>query len=371
MAIKIKTFDYSIAVIPIVFLAVGIAVIYSLVMGTGNDGLAFKQAWIALAGLAVMFMVSFSDYRFFRGTSFITYLITLVLLVLVNFMGKTTNGAMNWLDLGFFQLQPSEMAKIFLIISLSSYFAPLIGKVRWRHIFFSLLLLLPPLALILKEPDLGTAMVVTVVYLTLLLISKLSADKLLIIFSVIGAVLAVGILAYANVKPFGKMLQQYQRERITVFLEPQTDPYGRGYNVRQAQITVGSGGIIGKGLGKGSQSQLQFLPEPHTDFIFAGIAESFGFLGSFVFLGLYCFFLIRLIDIAALAQDNFGTLTVFGIAAMFATQLVISVGMNLGLLPVTGIPLPFLSYGGTSLLISLFSVGLAQSVYIRHKKISF
>ena len=371
MALKVKTFDLSIAIIPIIFLAVGISVIYSLVLGTNNDGLATKQAVIALIGLAVMFFVSFSDYRFFRGISWITYLISLVLLVLVNYFGKTTNGAMNWLDLKVFQLQPSELAKIFLIISLASYFAPIMGKIRWRNILMSLLLIAPPLALVLKEPDFGTAVVIVFAYIVILLLSKPSASKVIIISSIIAVVFATIVLAYLNVKPLDKIFHDYQRKRIEVFLNPDIDPYGQGYNVKQAQITVGSGGIIGRGLGKGSQSQLQFLPEPHTDFIFAGIAESYGFLGTFVLLGLYCFFIIRLIDIGAMARDNFGMLMVLGISAMFFCQVLISAGMSLGLLPVTGIPLPFLSYGGTSLLVSLFSVGLVQSVYIRHKKISF
>lgn len=371
MALRIKTFDFSLSIIPILCTVVGISVIYSLVLATTNDGLATKQAFIAIFGIIIMLLVSFSDYRFFKGIAPITYIISLILLVLVNYLGKTTNGAENWLDLKFFQLQPSEVTKVFLIISISSYFSPIIGRIKWRNIFISLIMMAPPLLLILKEPDLGTAVVIIVAYLTILILSKPGAFKITVIGLCILAAFGVITLSYKNVGPFGKMLAVYQKERIAVFLNPDLDPYGRGYNIKQAQITVGSGGISGKGLGKGSQSQLQFLPEAHTDFIFAGIAESYGFLGSFVLLSLYCFFIIRLIDIAASARDNFGTLVVFGLASVFLVQLVISVGMNLGILPVTGLPLPFLSYGGTSLLVSFFAVGLAQSVYIRHQKINF
>ncbi|MDO8443918.1 MAG: rod shape-determining protein RodA [bacterium] len=371
MALKIKTFDFSVSIIPILCTVVGISVIYSLVLGTANDGLATKQAIIAILGIIVMLFVSFSDYRFFRGIAPITYIISLILLILVNYIGKTANGAENWLDLKFFQLQPSELAKLFLIVSMSSYFSKYIGRIKWSNIVVSLLMLAPPLLLILKEPDLGTAFVITTAYLTILILSKPGIPKLAVITICIAAAFGVITLSYKNVGPFSKMLAAYQKERIAVFINPSLDPYGRGYNIKQAQITVGSGGITGKGLGKGSQSQLQFLPEAHTDFIFAGIAESYGFLGSFVLLVIYCFFIIRLIDIAALARDNFGMLLVFGISSMFLVQLIISVGMNLGMLPVTGIPLPFLSYGGTSLLISFFAVGLAQSVYIRHQKINF
>lgn len=371
MSNKTKTFDLSVSIIPVFLTIVGVSVIYSLVLGTNNDGLATKQATIGLIGLVAMLIVSFSDYRFFRGTTWLTYFLTVALLLVVNFVGKTTNGATNWLDLKVFQLQPSELAKIFLIVSLSAYFSPSIGKVSWRKIFGSWLLMAPPLILVLKEPDLGTAVVIVFAYIVILLLAKPDKSKVFILSGICLLGFAVLALSYNNVGPFGKMLAEYQKERITVFLHPEHDPYGRGYNITQAKITVGSGGISGKGLGKGSQSQLQFLPEPHTDFIFAGIAESYGFLGSFVLLALYCYFILRIIDIGAMARDNFGMFVSFGIASMFFVQLIISVGMNLGLLPVTGIPLPFLSYGGTSLLVSFFAVGLIQSIYIRHKKISF
>ena len=166
-------------------------------------------------------------------------------------------------------------------------------------------------------------------------------------------------------------MQDYQRNRILTFVDPNLDPYGKGYNVKQAQITVGSGGILGKGVGRGSQSQLRFLPKPQTDFIFSGIAESFGFIGSVVLIGLYTYLIMRIVAIGNLARDNFGMLICFGVAAMFLFQVLVNVGMNLGLAPVTGIPLPFSSYGGSSLVAYLFLIGLVQSIFIRHKKISF
>jgi len=178
-------------------------------------------------------------------------------------------------------------------------------------------------------------------------------------------------LSSLKVYPFGGLLQDYQRNRILSFIDPNLDPYGRGYNVRQAQITAGSGGVFGKGLGHGSQSQLQFLPKPHTDFIFSGVAESFGFLGTMVFLLLYLYLIVRIINIGNLAKDNFGMLVCFAGAGMFLFQVLVNVGMNLGLAPVTGIPLPFASYGGSALIAYLFLIGLIESVYVRHKKISF
>ncbi len=368
---KIKTFDIILLLIPVILIVTGISVIYSLLIVGGNSTLTVHQIINAGIGIALMFVVSFFDYRFFRGTNWIFYLISIILLIIVIFIGKTTNGATNWLDLKVFQLQPSEVAKIFLIITLAAFFTDKIGKLKWSDIFWSFLIVLIPLALVLKEPDLGTALVICFIYFTILIISKPTKIQLVTIFSGIILVVVFAGLAVFNVKPFGKFLHDYQRSRILVFINPSLDPLGRGYNVKQAQITIGSGGIFGKGLGKGTQSQLQFLPEAHTDFIFAGTAESFGFIGASVILALFAFLIIRLIDIANLSRDNFGTLIAFGVAAMFLIQILINVGMDVGLMPVTGIPLPFLSYGGTSLIVSFFSVGLAESIFIRHKKITF
>ncbi|MEI7792069.1 MAG: rod shape-determining protein RodA [Candidatus Berkelbacteria bacterium] len=371
MPTKIRTFDFSLLVLPIIFTTVGVSLIYSLVMGTANDGLGLKQGMIAIVGLAMMLVFSFSDYRYFKGTAWIFYAVSLILLVWVYIFGKSVNGAMNWIDLKIFRLQPSELEKISLIFTLSAYFSNKTNKIKWQHILVSLLILLVPLALILLEPDLGTAIIICFIYITILLASKPTKSQIAVIVGVVLAIFICAFLAFKGTKPFQNVLHDYQRQRIAVFLKPDLDPYGRGYNVKQAQITIGSGNLIGKGLGKGSQSQLQFLPEAHTDFIFAGIAESFGFLGTSVFLVLYCFLLTRILEIGARARDNFGMLCAFGVFGMFFFQALISVGMNIGFLPVTGIPLPFMSYGGTSLLVSMMAVGLIQSVFIRHEKITF
>lgn len=371
MAIKIKTYDIVLLIIPLLLLAVGIAVIYSLIFGTGESNLVVKQGISAIIGIAVMIPISFFDYRFFRGTSWIFYFITLLLLVYVDFFGVAAGGAMRWIDLGFFQLQPSEIAKVFLILSLSSFFCSKIGKLKWRDILLSVFIMIPPLLLILKEPDLGTALVTIFIYVVLLFVSRPSRAQSLIISSVIILLGVSMVLAALNVKPFSFFLHDYQRNRILTFIDPNLDPYGKGYNVRQAQITIGSGGIMGKGLGRGSQSQLQFLPKAHTDFIFAGIAESFGFLGTAVFLGLFAYLIVEIINVAHVARDNFGILVAYGTASMLLFQILINVGMNLGLAPVTGIPLPFASSGGSALIAYLFMLGIVQSVFVRHKKISF
>jgi rod shape determining protein RodA len=371
MPTKIRTFDVSLLVLPLIFTTVGVSLIYSLVMGTANDGLGLKQGMIALVGLAIMLVFSFSDYRYFKGTAWIFYAVSLILLIWVYLYGKSVNGAMNWIDLKIFRLQPSELAKISLIFTLSAYFSNKTHKIKWQHILVSLIILIIPLVLILLEPDLGTAIIVCFIYMTILLASKPTKSQIAVIVSVVVAIFIFAFLAFKGTPPFQNVLRDYQKQRIAVFLNPDLDPYGRGYNVKQAQITIGSGNIIGKGLGKGTQSQLQFLPEAHTDFIFAGIAESFGFLGISLFLVLYCFLLTRILDVGAHARDNFGMLCAFGAFGMLFFQVLISVGMNIGYLPVTGIPLPFMSYGGTSLLVSFMAIGLVQSIFMRHEKITF
>jgi len=371
MPTKIRTFDFGLLVLPVIFTTIGVALIYSLVMGTTNDGLGLKQGMIAIVGLAIMLVFSFADYRYFKGTAWIFYAVSLLLLVWVYLYGKSVNGAMNWIDLKFFRLQPSELAKISLIFTLSAYFSNKIHKIKWQHILVSFIILAIPLVLILMEPDLGTAIIICFVYITILLASRPSKSQISVLLGFVIMIILIAFLAFKGIKPFEHVFRDYQRQRIAVFINPDIDPYGRGYNVKQAQITIGSGNLIGKGLGKGSQSQLQFLPEAHTDFIFAGIAESFGFLGTSIFLALYCFLLIRILDIGAHARDNFGMLCAFGAFGMFFFQALISVGMNIGYLPVTGIPLPFMSYGGTSLLVSMMAIGLIQSVFIRHEKITF
>lgn len=368
---RIKTIDISLYLIPIVLLAIGVAVIYSLVFGTNLSGYGIKQGVFALIGVGIMVTFSFVDYRHFRGMSWLLYAIAILLLIFVDFFGKTVNGAENWIDLKIFQLQPSEVAKIFFIISLSSFFSQKIGHLRWRDIFVSLIIFAVPVFLIIREPDLGTAMVVCFIYFVMLMFARPSKSQLAVIFGVILSLAVVAGMAFASIKPFDNVLKEYQKKRIEVFLNPDLDPTGRGYNVKQAEITIGSGGLTGRGLGKGTQSQLQFLPEAHTDFIFAGIAESFGFSGSVLILFLYGFLIVRLLEIGNSARDNFGLLLVMGVLGMFSFQVIVSIGMNLGLLPVTGIPLPLLSYGGTSLFISMFALGVVQSVFIRHEKIAF
>lgn len=371
MPLKIKTFEITVVIIPILLILISISVIYSLVYGSNDLELVYKQSISTIVGLAFMTLASLMDYRFFKSVNWILYITTILLLLYVDFFGVAAGGAMRWIDLGFFQLQPSELAKVFLILILASFYSSKIGKLRWKDIFIAGLIFLPTLMLVLKEPDLGTGLVLCFIFIVLLYASKPNKFQTIVITLTILALSSVLVLSSLKVAPFTGLLQDYQRNRILTFIDPNLDPHGNGYNVRQAQIAAGSGGIFGKGLGRGSQSQLQYLPKPQTDFIFSGIAESFGFLGTMVYLSLFVFLIIRIISIGNLAKDNYGMLICFAAAGMLLFQVLVNVGMNLGLAPVTGIPLPFASYGGSALIAYLFLLGLVESIFIRHKKISF
>ena len=365
---KLKFVDIILVLVPLILVALSVALIYSLVFTSDDKILAFRQIFFALIGLAAMVSFTIIDYRALRNLWWVFYLISFILLVIVDLFGQVSGGAMRWINLGFFQLQPSEVAKMALIIALAAFFSARVGKLRLRDYIWSAILFVIPFLLILKEPDLGTGMVVAFIYFILIFYTRPSKLQFVSIIALSLLFVSVFILATFNVGPFGKLIQPYQRNRIETFLDPKKDPYGQGYNVRQAQITLGSGGLFGRGLGQGSQSQLKFLPKPHTDFIFAGVGEALGFIGSVLVILLFGLFIYRILTVAAYSQDNFGMLVAAGTAAMFLFQVAINIGMNLGLAPVTGIPLPFLSSGGTSMVISYALLGVVQSIYLRYRQ---
>jgi rod shape determining protein RodA len=225
--------------------------------------------------------------------------------------------------------------------------------------------------LILVEPDLGTAAVVALIGLGILVHAKLSRLQVGLVVAGLTAIAVVGVLSFKGIQPFDGVLKDYQKNRLVSFIDPTRDRAGSGYNVLQSVIAVGSGGMTGTKLGQGSQSQLHFLPVAHADFIFAGIAEAWGFVGSLGLLALYGFLLSRIIQAARIAKDSFGMLLCIGIAVKIAFEMLVNIGMNMQLMPVTGIPLPFLSYGGTTLITNALCLGMVQSVVLRHKKLTF
>jgi len=339
--------------LPIIFLlSLGILVIYS-----SDPQLALQQTLIALIGLLIYWFLSSVDYHYYQHYALYLYIITLVLLVIVFILGIETRGSLRWIPLGPVQIQPSEMAKPVLIIFLANFWVTHLPS--WKNILKSCLIVLPFLALVFKQPDLGTSLTLGMIWLMMVVGANISWLKLL----------AMGLVS-SVLTPLGWLfLKDYQKMRIMSFISPDQDPLGTGYNVIQSKIAVGSGSFWGRGLGHGTQSRLRFLPEYRTDFMFASMAEEFGFLGSLIVLALYGTLIFRSLIIIRLSHERFGSLLIFGVLGMLFFQIVVNIGMNIGSLPVTGITLPLLSYGGSSLISTLISLSFIVSVArfgIRH-----
>jgi len=356
-----KTIDWFLYILPIILVATGIVVIYSLTYYNNTIYLTYNQIIYASIGLALMIFFTFFDYRNFKALSIYLYIFGITLLAIVLFFGKTSLGATRWIDLGIFQLQPSELFKICIIIFLSKLFCDKVGEVKFKDLAVAIVFVILPTILVFIQPDFGTVTVILASSAILVMSLKLKSKQIIAIIIAIIIALPIGWFS----------LKDYQKQRIETFLNSKSDPFGSGYNVRQSIIAVGSGGLLGRGLGHGPQSQLNFLPIAHTDFIFAGLAEASGFVGSSTFILLVIFLISRIIRVAQISKDNFGMLLAIGFGAMFAYQNFVNISMNLGLLPVTGIPLPFVSSGGTSLIINFIIIGILQSIYLRHKKITF
>ena len=360
--------DWVLLIIPIILTVSGVITIYTITFAQEKSGLATSQIIFASIGLVAMVVAMFSDYRHFRALANVLYLLGVLMLVLlipplaakIPFTLKIF-GAYRWLDLGFFQLQPGEIFKLIAAIFGAKILTQHIGLINWKKTLAFILFSALPILLVLVQPDLGTASVVLVVFAACFLAARPSGRIVTLILALFLIALP---LVWANLKP-------YQQNRVETLLNPSSDPQGQGYNVRQSLIAVGSGGLTGRGFGQGSQTVLNFLPVAHTDFVFAGFAEATGFIGSMVVIFLYVLLIYRAINIAGISTDKFGQLLAIAIAAKFMYQVTVHIGMNLGLLPVTGIPLPFMSGGGTSLIIDLLCIGVLQSIHIRHKKIGF
>ncbi len=349
--------DWALIAATLLLLGVGLLALYSL-SASGNANYFLKQLIFSLLGLSVMFFVAFSDYRHIEKYSTALYFITLTVLVGVLILGTTIHGTVGWISFGLFYVQPVEIAKVTLIIFLASFISKKKSELgEWTRVVASLILSAVFIFLVLKQPDLGSGLVLAVIWGGMILASGLRIKHFMVLF-ILGGILTSGGWF---------MLEGYQKNRINNFIHPESDPRGSGYNVLQAIVAVGSGGLTGKGIGHGSQSQLNFLPEKHTDFIFAVIAEELGLTGAFFVIALYAVLLYRIKCIGDAAGDNFGYLVAVGVLVMFFVQIAVNVGMNVGLFPVTGLPAPFLSYGGSSLFSAFFSLGLLLSSYQRRK----
>ena len=362
-----KNFDWALFGVMILLVIIGLLVIYATSFKATklvslND--LWHQLVFAVVGVGAFGFMARADYRtWFKLTPWL-YGLTLFMLVIVLLTSRAVLGAQRWIDFGFFQFQPSEFAKLVLIIVLAKFFAEHYDEMhRLKYLGISLLFLVIPMALVMRQPDLGTALVMVAIWLAMAMISRVRKLHLFVLAGV--SVAAVPFLL--------NHLKSYQRDRLTVFLNPHVDPLGAGHNVIQSTITIGSGQVFGRGLAAGSQSQLNFLPSlaQHTDFIFAVLNEKLGFVGGTLLLVLFGVLLYRGIRIAYLAGDRFGMFLAVGVSAMILFHVFINAGMNMGIAPVTGIPLPLVSYGGTALIISMASLGLLESVAVRRKKLQF
>lgn len=354
---KIFRLDWLLFVSMILLVMLGLAVLYPISYDgkdTGRDHF-FRQLIYASLGLVVFFLFSFFDYRSLKSYSTALFLFGLFLLFLVLIFGKVVRGTAGWLGFYGIHIQPTELFKIIIAITLAKYFSVHSRTIHEaRHIFISLIPLTLSLILILMQPDLGSVIIVLAIWIGILLISGVKKRHLLILL-VIGL-----ILAFFS---WGYLLKDYQKDRIRTVFNPLSDPLGAGYNVIQSTVAVGSGGIWGKGLGHGSQSQLNFLPEKHTDFIFAVIAEEMGLGGALFALVLFGVVFSRMISIAQSSPDNFGKLLISSFAAVIFIQVIINIGMNVSVMPVVGVSLPLLSYGGSSLFTTMVMMGIVQSVH--------
>lgn len=344
--LNFKNFDFPFLIISLLLTSLGLLTLYSASVSAFSH-----QIFFFAFGLLVYFVVSQMDFHVFGKVSTFIYLLTLSSLLAILIFGEIARGSTRWFNVGSFNIQPSEFAKIGLVLTLAFLLSRPSKSLSVKSFVLSGIVSLPIIILVFLEPDFGTAIVLFGSWLGLIFYSGLKLWQILFF----------GSFACFFSYPVWLKLKPYQKDRILFFLNPALDPLGKGYNVIQAMIAVGSGGIFGLGLGRGTQSHLWFLPEHYTDFVFATFAEEWGFIGCLVMLLLFFLLLLKIILIAGKA-DSFGGLVCTGVFIYLAIQIFINLGMNLGVMPITGIPLPLISYGGSSFLSTFFALGLVQSV---------
>ncbi len=331
----------------------GIAVVYSATYVTAHELYLRQTYWLA-ASLVVMLVILTLDYRTVTRYAWVFYAINIILLLIV--MKRGAGRVERWINVAGIKIQPSEFLKVTMALVWAHYFQRIKDKApSFLDIIIAFAILAPPLALIIKQPDLGTAMVFVPVFLTVLLIAGVK------LYYLIG-ILALGV---ASVPIVWTHLKSYQRARLTTFLNPDADPLGTGYHVMQSKIALGSGGFRGKGFLMGTQNRLKFLPAQHTDFIFSVLGEEWGFIGSFLTIILLAFIIFRGMDIALKSKDRIGTILAASIISTMAFQSLINLGMVAGMMPVTGIPLPLISYGGSSLIVTFVGLGFLLNIRMR------
>ncbi len=335
--------------------SIGFAMLYSA--GGGNYSPWAERQMVRFGvGMVVMLAIALTDIRLWLRYAYLFYAVVLVLLVAVEFAGTVGMGAQRWIGLKFFYLQPSELMKIALVLSLARFFhrLSLDDVARPTHLLFPVLLVAMPVALVLRQPDLGTAMLLLIGSTAMFFLAGVRIWKFVL----------VGLVGLASVPVVWSMLHAYQKKRIMTFLSPENDPLGAGYHILQSKIALGSGGVFGNGFLQGTQSHLRFLPEMQTDFIFTMYAEEFGLVGGLFLIALYAAIIVYGFAIAMRSRSHFGRLVAMGVSTTFFLYAFMNIAMVMGLIPVVGVPLPLISYGGTAMMTVLIGFGLLMNVYV-------
>lgn len=357
-----KKLDINLIIVILALNVIGLINLYSATHGPTSTDVAslFVQQFMWLAvGWTVFLVVTLVDYAIVTRIALLIYVLNFGAILYVTFFGKVALGAQRWIDLGFFRYQPSETMKLALIMLMAKILSTrssLGSGMGLKELAVPLICLLVPFGLVVEQPDLGTAMMLAAIGGTMLIFAKIKKI-------IIATLITLGIIALPIAWKF--VLHDYQKNRVLTFLSPTNDPRGTGYNSIQSKIAVGSGRFFGKGFMKGTQSQLEFLPERHTDFIYSVLSEEHGFVGSIAVVGLFCFLFLTGIRIAINARDKFGALLTVGVLSYVFWHMFVNIGMVIGLLPIVGVPLPLLSYGGSSMLTTMAGMGLISSVAYR------
>ena len=397
-------FDLIIFFSVVLLLAIGLISIYSATYNhpTANKNIE-KQLFFVIVSIIILFVTYWLPARTFRIAALPSFLLSLIILIMVLFFGKTIYGAKSWMSFGSIGFQPSEFAKIGLIFFLSKWLTDSKRDINnLKELFYTILIGLVPIVLILLEPDMGTAIVFAGISLVMIFWSGLNIFGLFVVLSpgvilfaslfgtvpfIVALLMVIVALFYFKQNLFTsgtvlvinlasgfifefilKILKPHQVKRLQSFIDPNSDPLGSGYNALQAKVAMGSGGLFGKGFLQGNQTQLRFIPEQWTDFIYCVIGEEFGFIGSIFVLAIFLVLFLRLLNLTSLARDKFGKLIIVGILTLFFIHFFINIGMNLGITPVIGLPLPFISYGGSSLITNIFLIGVVLNIYRNRKQ---
>lgn len=357
---KIKKLPFFLLIVITITCIYGFVILYSAADGNLVPW-AYKQIVIFTIFMPIAFLIAMIDLRIIYNLSYYLYFVILLLLIIVELAGKTAMGATRWIDFGMLRLQPSEPTKIAIVLMLAKYFhktSKIEAYSLTKNILIPLIAITIPVVLIIKQPDLGTGIITLLV--TAIMFFAIGTQLKYFIIS--------GIIGFTSLPIVWYIMHNYQKNRVLIFLNPEMEPLGAGYNIIQSKIAIGSGGLFGKGFLSGTQSHLNFLPEYQTDFIFSFLAEEFGFIGGIILLILYMLIIISLLSISIACRSLFAKLLIIGITSIFFCHIFINIGMVMGVMPVVGVPLPLISYGGTMMVVMLVGVGLIMNAAVNQYK---